>query len=172
MPDETQKLRLVVTVFYDMACLDKVLAALLALGLSGADLLLAGVQETMRLGSSIHTVLAAAGSAVQALAAHIAPMGELPGGLQLWASEGAVLPGRGHGDGMAAESCVDRLMSGEIGLYLRSHAEKGAVILIAKTLSPALQDRCVRAFLKNSRHTVHSCELSVTKASCPRLAGT
>ncbi|NJM34811.1 MAG: hypothetical protein HC850_08970 [Rhodomicrobium sp.] len=147
MPGETQKIRLAVTVFYDMESLESALANLLALDVPCDSLLLAGRQDTVRHALALQGVVTGTDGTFDALSDDIVPIAETPRGLRLW--------------GTGGENCLQKLISGEIGAHLQDHAEKGAVIVAAKTPTPALQDLSVRVFLKYSQHTVHSCEWPV-----------
>lgn len=127
MGDHAEKIRLATGVFYDLDRLARALGDFLALGLTAEDMRLAAPRAMMTPGSALHQALAARGGGLAALA-----------------------------EPENAPVAIDGLLAGDIGAILAAHLENGAIVATAMSLTPAMQDQCMRILLRHSLHTVHA----------------
>ena len=158
MSKNNERLRLAITVFYET---DRLLAALkgfLGLGLTAKNFWLAGKQEAFSAGSALRNALASNHENLKTLMDQTVEIGGGPGVSLLCATEGPILQLLQKSASPGSESDLKDFFGGDIGTILQDHGEKGAIILAAKTRTPALQDQCVRVLLHTSQHKVYSQE--------------
>ena len=156
---DTEKLRLAISVFYDFDRLVSALDGFLALGLSADDLWLAGKRQLLDGGSPLDRALTARDGGLASLArSAVSAIGKLPNAMPLWATGSGALRTLRKTRLQNGLSCLESVLSGDVGGVLQSHAEKGAIIAVALTAAPALQDQCVRVLLRHSQHMVHAQE--------------
>ena len=154
MAGEGAKLRVAMGIFEDPPRLDRAAGVLLRLGLDPADLCFAAGRAAAAVGG--HPWIEPwipAGQTAQMLwfqyrgAAHDAPGGWI-------ASKAATLIAEAL-DSASASRPYHAPGSG-VWTTIDAHLARGALLLVARLPSPALQDQAVRALLRHSRQPVHA----------------
>jgi hypothetical protein len=153
MAGERAKLRVVMGVFEDLACLGSAADALMNLGLDPTDLCFAAGRETAPADTADIWIPTEQSS----------PM--------TWFQHGGPTPAASAGSGFAskAASLIAATLAATVvapGFYrspvadvwntMNTHLADGALLLFARLPSAALQDQAVRALLRYSRHPVHA----------------
>lgn len=132
MPEDAQRLRFAIGVFYDGDRLLRTLTDFWQLGLTAKDMWIAGRQQAVENAMTLLT----SQNEVKTLTDAIAVVG---------ASET-----------LDANGFVETLMTGEIGGILQDHIDKGGIVLATKIYSPTRHDQCLRILLRTSLHKVFS----------------
>jgi hypothetical protein len=158
MAEQASRHRFAIAVFYDTELLLGALSGFLGLGLGLDDLWLAGKPEMLQNGSALQSGLEREHCGLAVLLEEVAVIGELPSKAPLCCTLGAALETLQDTNWKSGVSCLESFLKGDIGPILLDHADKGAVIIIARTGTPVLQDQCMRVLLRHSLHVVYSRE--------------
>jgi len=150
--------RFSIAVFYDIDRLVAALAALAALGIDTDDLWLGARPGQFDLGTPLHDALAKRGDGFQTLISQTAALESPTSATPLCATKGRVLEFLQTTRWQNGKTCLESLLEGNTGGILQNHADKGAVILIARMASASLQDQGMRILLRHSLHMVYSRE--------------
>ncbi len=159
MATQAQRIRFAIAVFYDHARLMNALSGFLGLGLGADDIWLAGKEPLMGHGSELHHALTNRNDGASRLLDDVYTLDALPSKTTFCATTGPALKAFQHtSDEQRDRLSRDVFLTGDIGAALKEHAEKDAIIAVAVTSTPELQDECVRILLRTSLHKVYSQE--------------
>jgi len=155
---DDDRARFSIAVFYDIDRLLAALAAFEALGIDANDLWLGARPGQFDLGTPLHDALAKRGDSFQTLISQTAALASPASDKPLCATKGRVLEFLQTTRLQNGKTCLESLLEGNTGGILQDHADKGAVILIARMGSASLQDQGMRILLRHSLHMVYSRE--------------
>ncbi len=163
MPEHDQKVRFAVSVFHEAERLIGALCEFHEAGLDRDHLWLAGKRRSLERPSALHDALAARTDGLETLIQRTATFGILPSGETLYGTVGQASRLMQAAVDQSGKGCLQALLEGQAGALL-TEVERGAVIVTARTESPALQDQCMRILLRHTRHMAFSreCRQSVT----------
>ncbi|MGF1622841.1 MAG: hypothetical protein ACFCUR_19815 [Rhodomicrobiaceae bacterium] len=163
MAEQNQKVRFAISVFHEAERLIGALCEFHAAGLDRDHLWLAGKRDLLAKRSALHDALAARTDGLETLIERTAAFGILPSGETLYGTTGHASRFMQAAVDQSGKDCLQALLEGPAGAIL-TEVEQGAVIVTARTESPALQDQCMRILLRHTRHMVFSreCRQGVT----------
>jgi hypothetical protein len=147
-----EKLRFAVGIFNDLARLRKAVDDLIDLGLDPRDLCLAGSRAAVERGNAKEWAGASRTLEVKPLHHHGNVLAMLAGGGSSWDVDSPVVKALKEGGRGSSPPAPGAEVWSAIGDNLR----EGALLLMAKLPSAALQDQAVRALLRHSHHPVHA----------------
>jgi hypothetical protein len=153
MAESGDKFRFAMGLFNELPRLGRAVDALQGLGLDSDSMCLAGPRAVVERGSVLYCASGASRLVLIAVSASRPGLGET----ELWATDGPVL----RALQLNRRFDLARSLAEDIWAELGEELRKGALLLIAKGSSAALQDQVVRALLRHSLHPVHSEELPV-----------
>ena len=158
MRAHTDRLRLAISVFYDVERLCRTLVEFAGLGLTAKDLCLAGQSADLDKGAALHRALTEKCAELAPLLERIIKLDGVGKSAKLCVTNGPVIRALRRPQLPDGPSCLETLMAGEVGTMIRDHASKRGIITAARAATPQLQDQCVRVLLRHSQHTVHAQE--------------
>jgi hypothetical protein len=163
MAEQNQKVRFAISVFHEAERLMGALCEFHEAGLERDHLWLAGKRHLLVKPSALHDALDTRTDGLETLIEQTAAFGVLPSGETLYGTTGHASRFMQAAVDQSGKGCLQALLEGQGGAIL-NEVEQGAVIVTARTESPALQDQCMRILLRHSRHMVFSreCRQGVT----------
>jgi hypothetical protein len=163
MAEQNQKVRFAISVFHEAERLMGALCEFHEAGLERDHLWLAGKRHLLVKPSALHDALDTRTDGLETLIEQTAAFGVLPSGETLYGTTGHASRFMQAAVDQSGKGCLQALLEGQAGALL-TEVERGAVIVTARTESPALQDHCMRILLRHSRHMVFSreCRQGVT----------
>lgn len=153
MAEYGDKFRFAMGLFDEFPRLDRAMDELINLGLSAESMCLAGLRAALDRGTVLYFSKDATRPALVAMRPALGEDSETA----LWATDGPVWKALQH----KSRADAARSLADDIAVALGAHMRKGAVLVIARGSSAALQDQVVRALLRHSLHPVHSEEMPV-----------
>jgi hypothetical protein len=154
MPEDAQRMRFAIGVFYDANRLRSALTGFWQLGLTANEIWLAGQQQALDRARA----LLSGHADLNMLLDNAAVFGKRRDKARPSAAEGPIKPLLQNSVTPGKECFIESVLQGDMGMVLQDHVEKGGIISATKTHSPAVQDQCIRILLRTSLDKVYSQE--------------